>query len=335
MLSFEISYSENRLPGPSAVRPPAGYGGADGGSPCVSTGKSSTRPGRISFPTCATPRATSAATCYSYHSDLGIWAAWLAEAGKDWQRVKAQDVEQFAAWRLREKGSDHPAAAERKAQNRISVRAKMRQLAQNHQKTTRKCLQTVLGVAMVLAIQSVALTNELADPGLEKTVADRLAAWTPYGRGYALDATEVQSGRLAVRCETRGDQDGMGIAQVIHYDRPDKRPIIVGGWSKAEDVGSGGDYCLYLDILYDDGTPWWGKTAAWTRGSHGWQYTAEVYQPEKPVRQIQAFVFLRRTKGKAWFDNVFIHRGGLHATQVRVMSDFPRRPNGQRIRPAD
>ena len=69
---------------------------------------------------------------------------------------------------------------------------------------------------MVLAIQSVWLTNELADPGLEKTVADRLAAWTPYGRGYALDATEVQSGRLAVRCETRGDQDGMGIAQVIH-----------------------------------------------------------------------------------------------------------------------
>ena len=46
----------------------------------------------------------SAATCYSYHSDLGIWAAWLAEAGKDWQRVKAQDVEQFAAWQLREKG---------------------------------------------------------------------------------------------------------------------------------------------------------------------------------------------------------------------------------------
>jgi len=62
------------------------------------------------------------------------------------------------------------------------------------------------------------------------------------------------------------------------------------------------------------------------------QYTAEAYQPEKPVREIQAFVFLRRTKGKAWFDNVFIHRGGLHATQLRVMSDFPRRPHGQRIR---
>ena len=49
-------------------------------------------------------RGHSPRTCYNYHSDLGIWAAWLAEAGKDWQRVKAQDVEQFAAWQLREKG---------------------------------------------------------------------------------------------------------------------------------------------------------------------------------------------------------------------------------------
>ena len=50
-------------------------------------------------------RGHSPRTCYSYHSDLGIWAGWLVEAGKDWQRVKAQDVEQFAAWQLREKGA--------------------------------------------------------------------------------------------------------------------------------------------------------------------------------------------------------------------------------------
>ena len=194
------------------------------------------------------------------------------------------------------------------------------------------CRWIFLGLAVALTNVSAGLTNELANPGFEQTAADRLTAWTPYGRGYALDATEVQSGKLAVRCETTGDQDGMGIAQVIRYDQPDKRPIIVGGWSKAEHVGAGGDYCLYLDVIYDDGTPWWGKTAAWTRGTHGWQYTAEVYHPEKPVREIRAYVFLRRTKGKAWFDNVFLDRGGLHATHVRVLSDFPRRPHGQRIR---
>jgi hypothetical protein len=65
-----------------------------------------------------------------------------------------------------------------------------------------------------------------------------------------LDATEVQSGKLAVRCETAGDQDGMGISQVVRYAPPDRRPIIVGGWSKAEHVGAGGDYCLYLSEDY-------------------------------------------------------------------------------------
>ena len=43
-------------------------------------------------------------TCYAYNSDLGIWGAWLIEAGKDWQTVKYPDVEQFAAWQLRDRG---------------------------------------------------------------------------------------------------------------------------------------------------------------------------------------------------------------------------------------
>ncbi len=42
-------------------------------------------------------------TCYNYNSDLGIWAKWLVEADKDWQAVKYRDVEQFAAWQLRDR----------------------------------------------------------------------------------------------------------------------------------------------------------------------------------------------------------------------------------------
>jgi hypothetical protein len=187
-------------------------------------------------------------------------------------------------------------------------------------------------ILMTLMFRSATLANELADPGFENVSQDRLAAWSPYGRGYALDGAEKQSGRFSVRCDATGEQDGMGIVQTIHYDQPDKRPIIIGGWSKAEGVENGGDYCVYLDIRYDDGSPWWGKTAGWVHGSHGWQYAAEVYQPEKPIRDIQAFVFLRHTKGRAWFDDVFVHRGGLHATQVRVLVDFPRTKFGQRFR---
>jgi len=42
-------------------------------------------------------------TCYAYHADLGQWRDWLQQAGKDWQRARASDVEQFAAWQLRER----------------------------------------------------------------------------------------------------------------------------------------------------------------------------------------------------------------------------------------
>jgi hypothetical protein len=65
-----------------------------------------------------------------------------------------------------------------------------------------------------------------------------------------MNSPEVPWGKLAVRCKTAGDQHGMGIAQVIRCDQPDKRPIIVGGWSRAEHVGAGGDYCLYLSEDY-------------------------------------------------------------------------------------
>ena len=44
-------------------------------------------------------------TCYVYNSDLGIWADWLIKAGKDWQVAKYPDVEQFAAWLMRDRGA--------------------------------------------------------------------------------------------------------------------------------------------------------------------------------------------------------------------------------------
>ncbi len=190
----------------------------------------------------------------------------------------------------------------------------------------------LVALAVVLASASSSVANELRNPGFEEVVADRLVGWAPYGRGYALDGKEVQSGQYAVCCETTDDQDGMGITQIIRYERPDTRPIIVGGWSRAERVGAGGDYCVFLDIIYADGTPWWGKVAAWRRDTLGWQYTAEIYRPERPVREIRVYVFLRRTTGKVWFDNVFVDRAGLYATRVRALSDSPRSLHGQRIR---
>ena len=152
--------------------------------------------------------------------------------------------------------------------------------------------------------------NELANPGFEESTGTDLAAWHAYGRGHAIDREVAHGGQQAIRCEARGSQDATGAAQVIRYDKPDKRPIVVGGWSKADDVDAGGDYCVYLDIFFEDGSPWWGQMAGWSRGRHDWQYTAQVFYPEKPVKEIQTFVLLRRTSGTAWFDDIFVCRGG-------------------------
>lgn len=80
------------------------------------------------------------------------------------------------------------------------------------------CRRIALCLAVAMTNAAAGLPNELSNPGFEQTAADRLAAWTPHGRGYAWDATEVQSGEFAVCCETAADQDGIGIAQVIRYD---------------------------------------------------------------------------------------------------------------------
>ena len=118
----------------------------------------------------------------------------------------------------------------------------------------------------------------------------------------------------------------MGRVKVFEYVEQDTLPIVVGGWSRAEWVGSTGDYSVYLDIFHADGTPWWGKTAEWPRATHDWAYTARVFHPAKPVKRIEVFVLLRRCRGTAWVDDVFLERGGLHVTDLRLRRDAPRQP---------
>jgi site-specific recombinase XerD len=52
-------------------------------------------------------------TCYGYSSDLNIWAGWLDQAGKGWQRAKPVDVEQFIAWQIGDKKASVPIVSRR------------------------------------------------------------------------------------------------------------------------------------------------------------------------------------------------------------------------------
>ena len=48
-----------------------------------------------------------------------------------------------------------------------------------------------------------------------------------------MDGGVRHGGKRSIKCTALGGKDGMGAAQTITYEKPDKRPIIVSGWSKA------------------------------------------------------------------------------------------------------
>ena len=93
------------------------------------------------------------------------------------------------------------------------------------------------------------------------------------------------------------------------YAKPDKTPVVFGGWSSAEGVKSR-DYCVYLDVRYADGSKDWRKESQvdWRQGTHGWEYACGAFLPKKPVAKIDVFVYNRHGKGKAQFRDIFLER---------------------------
>ena len=93
------------------------------------------------------------------------------------------------------------------------------------------------------------------------------------------------------------------------YDKPDKTPVVFGGWSRAEGVRSC-EYCVSLDVQYADGSKEWGlgRQANWRQGTHDWEYACTALVPKKPIAKIDAFVFNRGGTGKAEFRDLFLER---------------------------
>ena len=95
-----------------------------------------------------------------------------------------------------------------------------------------------------------------------------------------------------------------GVSQrvMLHQTRPE--PIIAEAWSKAENVSgspSGGEYGIYIDLIYEDGTPLWGQSVAFDTGTHDWQKKTLTIFPPKPVRSLTFYTLFRGKSGKAAF----------------------------------
>ena len=97
--------------------------------------------------------------------------------------------------------------------------------------------------------------------------------------------------------------------QEILFEKPDKSPVVFQGESLAYNAGYGGDYCIFADLHFADGTVRYAVKAKWRPGTHSWERAVMCYYPEKPVRKIVLSVLLRNSSGKALFRNISLRRG--------------------------
>ncbi len=108
-----------------------------------------------------------------------------------------------------------------------------------------------------------------------------------------------------------GNQPGArrGVMQHVVLDQKTPQPIVAIASSKAEGVtgSADNDYSLYLDLMYQDGTPLWGQAAVFDTGTHDWQQRRVIVVPEKPVKSLTFYMLFRRHGGKAYFRQPQLH----------------------------
>ncbi len=152
-------------------------------------------------------------------------------------------------------------------------------------------------------------TNLLLNGDFEQGSTTSVSYWNPASQGYRLAVGEGRAGSRAVLCEKTNQTGWYGVSQTLSLNRTSTAPLVVRGWSKAENVSgsSDSDYSLYVDIIYQDNTSLWGRTGNFTTGTHDWNERVFTILPEKPVRSLSLYCLFRgQHTGRVWFDDLSV-----------------------------
>ncbi len=106
--------------------------------------------------------------------------------------------------------------------------------------------------------------------------------------------------------------------QEVKFKKPIMAPLIVSAWSKAENV-IGDDYCIYVDIIYKNGTRLYAQRVSFDGGTHNWQYSEKIIYPAKPVKKILVYAMLRSATGTVWFDDIKLYYAPLKFKNLRII----------------
>ena len=189
----------------------------------------------------------------------------------------------------------------------------MRQLCRRHAVLLAGALSCALCVGADAAQPALELLRDglsgkslLENGGFEKLQNGRPVAWHGYEGGFLSRQGEGRGGSVAVTCQNQTASGKAGASQTLELNRTEAAPLVVSGWSRAEGVSGAPDsgYSIYVDIVYNDGTPLWGQTANFRCGTHDWEKRQIVIVPEKPVKRLTLYCLFRGHAGRVWFDDV-------------------------------
>ncbi|HOJ59438.1 MAG TPA: hypothetical protein PK878_04060 [bacterium] len=150
------------------------------------------------------------------------------------------------------------------------------------------------------------LVNQNGD--LERVSGARFVSVSAYGQGYQIRPGEGRNQSTAACCENPAGTGAYGLQWSISLNQKRPEAVHFSGWSRAEDVegAPNSDYSLYVDLIYQDGTPLWGQNVPFSVGTHDWEYKQVVVIPEKPIRQLSCYALFRNQKGRVWFDDLAV-----------------------------
>ena len=171
-------------------------------------------------------------------------------------------------------------------------------------------------------------SNRLQNAGFEQVQNGRPTGWSAYQRGFEHAPTGGRHGSAGLVCQNEQPHPGRGASQTLVLNQKEPTPLLVRGWSKAENVSGSPDnhYSLYVDLLYSDGSPLWGQTAPFRCGTHDWEKREVWIVPEKPVQQLTVYCLFRGHTGKVWFDDLHLEELRADGGTVFFQGAFFTRP---------
>lgn len=134
--------------------------------------------------------------------------------------------------------------------------------------------------------------------------------WRPYYLGFQYDTSgqNAYTGKKSVYIKNETDTafSGCYISVDINQEKPE--PLQLSGWSKCKNVSGdmNNEYSLYADIRYNDDTYLYGQTAKFSTGTHDWEYSEKMINPEKSIKRINLYALFRKKSGEVWFDHLYL-----------------------------